>query len=383
MENKIVGIVCEYNPFHFGHKYHIQKAKEISGASSTICIMSGSFVQRGDVAIFDKWQRAKLAIDGGADLVIELPAYYALQSADNFALGAISILDSLKCVDYVAFGAETDEFELLKSAGKLIANPSKEYADALKFKINSGASYPASCEYATRQCLNIEDDSFFSPNNTLATAYISALYRLSSKIEPICVKRDNSYHSKNSKDGYMSASAIRDMLENGEDYLSFAPDYSCLTKYHMSNASSYIMGFFRNADSEALKDIKGYEEGLANLIKSSAKKACNLDQMFSMCVSKRYTLHRIRRFCICALLNIRGDLKPEYIRVLGLNKKGTEILKKIKQNSPLTIVTKASDFKSPMYDIDIASTDLASLCADVENLRFAGKDFLTSPYVAN
>ncbi len=382
MEDKTVGIVCEYNPFHFGHKYHIQKSKEITDADNVICLMSGSFVQRGDVALFDKWQRAKMAIDGGADLCIELPSYYALQSAENFAYGATFIFNELGVVDSLSFGAETNNLELLKRAGKLIANPTKKYTDALKDKISQGLSYPASCEYAMRECLDGVNSEFFSPNNTLAISYISALHKLSSKIEPFCVQRNNDYHSASSNDGYKSASAIRQMIENDDGYSSFAPDYSKCPKYHISNASSYILGFFRNANPESLKGIKGEEEGLINLIINSSKKACNLEELFSMCVSKRYTLHRIKRFCVCALLGIRGDLKPDYVRVLAFNQKGAELIKRIKQKSPLCVVTKAADYRGAMYDIDIASTDLASLCADDEKLRFAGKDYLTSPYVA-
>ena len=135
--SKTVGIVCEYNPFHNGHRYHIEKAKEISGADSCICIMSGSMVQRGEPAIYDKWQRAKIAIDHGADLVIELPAYYALQSADNFAYGAVASLNSLGVVDYLCFGAETDDLELLTKAASLMANPTEAFSSRIFVSIVS------------------------------------------------------------------------------------------------------------------------------------------------------------------------------------------------------------------------------------------------------
>ena len=380
--NKTVGIVCEYNPFHYGHRYHIEKAKEISGADACVCIMSGSMVQRGEPAIYDKWQRAKTAIDQGADLIIELPAYYALQSADNFAYGAVAMLDRLGVVDSLCFGAETDDIELLTKAAGIIANPTEEYQNAISSKIGSGSSYPEACEYALRKCIDITEHEFFSPNNTLGICYIAALKRLNSDIEPLCIKRANDYHSSASSDGFMSASAIRAMIASGEDYKSFAPDYSAFVSYSLLNADSYILGFFRNADAKSLADVKGYEDGLANRVISAAKKACTSNEMYAMCTTKRYTLHRIKRFCACAMLGIRGEHEPSYVRILGMNKKGSALIKNIKKLSALSIVTKAADFEgNAMYDMDIRATDFAALCADETAERYCGKDFLKSPYI--
>jgi len=380
--NKTVGIVCEYNPFHYGHRYHIEKAKEISGADACVCIMSGSMVQRGEPAIYDKWQRAKTAINHGADLIIELPAYYALQSADNFAYGAVAMLDSLGVVDSLCFGAETDDIELLTKAAGIIANPTEEYQNAISAKIGSGSSYPEACEYALRKCIDITEHEFFSPNNTLGICYIAALKRLNSDIEPLCIKRANDYHSSASSDGFMSASAIRTMIASGEDYKSFAPDYSAFVSYSLLNADSYILGFFRNADAKSLVDVKGYEDGLANRVISAAKKACTSNEMYAMCTTKRYTLHRIKRFCACAMLGIRGEHEPSYVRILGMNKKGSALIKNIKKLSALSIVTKAADFEgNAMYDMDIRATDFAALCADETAERYCGKDFLKSPYI--
>ena len=150
MKFNTIGIICEYNPFHFGHKYHIEKSKEITGAKNVVCVMSGSMVQRGDVAIFDKWQRAKSAIDNGADLVIELPVHYVLQSAENFAYGAVSLLDSLNVVDTISFGAETDDIRLLEKIAEETLLPSDEYILKLKEKLADGNGYPSASEYALK-----------------------------------------------------------------------------------------------------------------------------------------------------------------------------------------------------------------------------------------
>ncbi len=380
MSGKTVGIVCEYNPFHFGHKYHIQKAKEVSGADRAVCIMSGSFVQRGDVALFDKWQRAKMAIEGGADLVIELPSYYVLQSADNFARGAIHILDKLSVVDALCFGAENDDINTLKKCADALKTDS--FSKALKSRMDEGYSYPSSCEYALSEVTGLSDATLSMPNSTLGISYLSALSSLGSRIVPYAVKRDNDYHSDKSDDEFLSATALRLMIKNGADYSSYAPSYAGLNTHHLEMAESYILGFFRNAKKEDLEDVKGYEEGLFSLIVKSAKMSFDVNEFFASCVSKRYTLSRIKRFCACALLGIKGDLTPSYARVLAFGKKGAELLKEIKKKSPLKVVTKAADFKgNEMFEMDIRATDFASLCASDKDKRLCSKDFLTSPYI--
>jgi len=381
LKHKTVGIVCEYNPFHYGHKYHIEKSKEITGADSAICIMSGSFVQRGDVALFDKWQRAKMAIDGGADLVIELPSYYVLQSADNFAHGAIQILDKLTAVDALCFGAENGDIDSLKKCAEAIKTD--EFSSFLKAKMDEGYSYPSACEHALSMVTGFSDKELFMPNSTLGISYLSALSSLGSGIEPYCIKRDNDYHSSESKDEFLSATALRFMIKNGADYTEYAPLYEGLTTHYLEMAEIYILGFFRNAKKEDMEDIKGYEEGLFSLIVKSAKMSFDVNEFFASCVSKRYTLSRIKRFCACALLGIKGSLTPSYVRVLAFNKKGAQLLKEIKKKSPLTVVTKTADFKDDeMFEMDIRATDFASLCSSDKDKRLCSKDFLTSPYVA-
>lgn len=381
MEHKTVGIVCEYNPFHFGHKYHIQKSKEITGADKVVCIMSGSFVQRGEVALFDKWTRAKMAIDGGADLCIELPSYYVLQSSDNFAFGAIKILDMLSVVDSLCFGAENDDINSLKKCADAIK--SDKYSSFLKSRMDEGYSYPSSCEYALSKVIGFDDASLSMPNSTLGISYLSALSSIGSDIVPYCIKRDNDYHSSQSNDGFLGASALRLMIKNGADYAEYAPNYSDITTHYLEMAESYILGFFRNAKKEDMEDIKGYEEGLFSLIVKSAKMCFDVNEFFAACVSKRYTLSRIKRFCACALLGIKGDLAPSYVRVLAFNKKGAQLLKEIKKKSPLTIITKAADYKGgEMFEMDIRATDFASLCSSDKDKRLCSKDFVTSPYIA-
>ena len=382
MKFNTIGIICEYNPFHFGHKYHIEKSKEITGAQNVICIMSGSMVQRGEPAIFDKWERAKMAVDNGADLVVELPVHYALQSAENFAFGAVSVLDSMNIVDAISFGAETDDIKLLEKIADEIIFPSDEYTLKLKEKLSEGKGYPSASEYALKSVFKNLPQEIFSPNNTLGISYISALKKLASSITPVCIKRNNDYHSHNSEDAYKSATAIREMILSGENYSLYSPDYCGCNVYDMKNAETYILGTLRNMSPESLSDIKGYEDGLSNMIITNARKSSTLDEFFEKCTTKRYTFHRIRRFCMCAILGIKGDYEPKYVRILGFNEKGASLIKEIKEKSGLVPVTKTADYKGDeMFEKDILSTDFASLCSvDVEK-RICGADFVTSPYV--
>ena len=384
MKFNTIGIICEYNPFHFGHKYHISKAREISGCENVICIMSGSMVQRGECAIFDKWTRAKNAIDGGADLVIELPAIYALQSAEKFAYGAVSILHKTGVVDGLCFGSEINDIETLKKAANMIYDPGPEYIDALKSKLSEGVGYPVACEFALKSVLTDIPDSIFAPNSTLGISYIASLLKLGSSIVPFCIERNNDYHSDCSEDGYKSATVIRDMIYSGKAYEDFCPDYNACPTHRLKNAESYILGFFRSVSPKKLTEISGYENGLENLVINSAKKACTIEEFFALCTGKRYTLHRIMRFCMCALLGIHKMVEePDYIRILGFNSKGASLIKAMKETSHLTPVTKTADYRgSEAFEIDIGATDLASLCCDSEKERYCGKDFTKSPYVS-
>lgn len=338
-------------------------------------------VQRGECAIYDKWQRAKEAVKAGADLVIELPAYYVLQSADVFAKGAVEILDRCKIVDAISFGCELGNTDKLYEIADIMSWES--YNSSVKEFINMGQSYPKACENALLRFLPDANEDIFKPNNTLGICYIKAIKNLGSKMKTLCVKRNNDYHSDKTNDEYMSASQIRKMIVNNEDYSKYADMCSDKSLYLIKNAETYILGTLRNSSADKLRKIKGYEDGLGELIINSAKKACTLDELFEMCVSKRYTLHRIKRFVMCAMLDISYEEKAEYVRVLAIGKNGGKLLKEIKEKSDLSIITKLADYKSSnlMIKTDIAASDFAALCAEDVKLRYGGKDYTTTPYI--
>ncbi len=344
--------------------------------------MSGSVVQRGEVSLLDKWTRAKAAVDAGADLVVELPAYYVLQSADIFAFGGIKLLNDMQIVDAVSFGSESGNIEELMRVGNFIAGTDENYAKYLNESLKKGSGYPAASEYALRKCMDIEDGNFFSPNNILAMNYISAARKINSPMSFVTVERKNDYHSFESDDGYLSATAVRSMMKNKSDYSQYAPDYSGSPLFRLENGESFILGFMRNITPEKLSEVNGVEPGMENLIINSAREATCLEELFEMCVNKRYTLHRIKRVIMCAVLGIKGELECDYLRVLGFNSSGASLLKRVKEESGLKIVTKTADYPGgKMFDTDIRATDFAYLCCDDVKKRRCGADFKNTPYI--
>jgi len=369
-------IVCEFNPFHTGHKYLIDSTRAATGTDAIVCIMSGSMVQRGDVAIFDKWTRAKAAVDNGADLVIELPVCYVLQSADVFARGAIQIADAIGS-DGIALGTECADTNLLWEIAKLKHKESPAYCEALKNALSNGMGYPAACETALRETMGNLPDEVFLPNATLATSYMSSILDVNPSLRVHMQKRTNNYHASSLDGDFASATAIRKAIMSGDKTGAFSLCTSD-TIYDINNISAYILAFFRSCDEQKLVDIAGMEDGLAKRLIQKSKESTTLAEFIDMCVTKRYTSHRIRRVVMSAILGITDAPKPEYVRVLAMNKKGMAILKQIKARGNIEIVTKITNSSiNEMLKKDILSTDIAALCANQK----ASMDYTISPYV--
>ena len=362
----MIGIVAEFNPFHKGHKHLIETARALTGDGTVVCAMSGSMVQRGDVAIFDKWQRARAAIDGGADLVAELPAVCVLQSAENFALGGVRLLQMLGA-DKLCFGCECADADLLKEIAKIRLDEPTEYKTALKCALNDGAGYPKACEIALKTCITGLPDEALKPNSTLAASYITAAMRLGADMEFVPIKRIGGYHDESTDVLYPSATAIRKAVMSGQMHADAV--------YDIEKISALIIGFFRLTPTEKLGGICGMEPGMANRMKKAAAKAGSVAEFVENCISKRCTAHRIRRVMLCALLGIREFELPSYVRVLAFNEKGAEALRCAKANGA-DIVTKAARYNfadGGMFQKDILATDVAALCLAKE----AGRDFTT------
>lgn len=215
----VLGIIAEYNPFHNGHLYHILKSKEITNDDYVVAVIGGNFTQRGEASLIDKWTKAEMAIANGVDLVVELPCLYSISSAENFADGAIKILNSLKIIDHLSFGAETNQINKLNIIANLLFNEPKEFKKLLSNELNTGISFPKAREKAI--CKYLNDNSYLSilhePNNILAIEYLKALKKYKSKIEPILIKRKNAGYLNSDYTGTISsATAIRNLIKNGK-----------------------------------------------------------------------------------------------------------------------------------------------------------------------
>ena len=411
-----VGIVSEYNPFHNGHMYHIHTAKSECNADSAVCVMSGSFVQRGEPAIYDKWTRTKMALYNGADLVIELPVLYSCQPAEVFAYGAVKILDSLGIVDSICFGSENGNTELLIELAKILFEEPDLLKAGIKKALKAGVNYPKAVSEAFNGFDNITNsnsklqDILLKPNNTLAIEYIKSLLKLKSKIKPIAVKRIYSeYNEEKITGGLASATAIRKEIKAvnrindalalclPESVIWLINEYINTGKNPIySDAFSDILLYkIRTTPIEQLMSIVNSKEGIEYRIKKSAESTGSFEALAEMIKTKRYTRTYIQRllchimlgFDNSSLSSLKDNDNPIYIRVLGMNKKGKALLKTVKEKCPYPIITKAADFKTDdmflneMFEYDTRSTDIYNLGFKNAKFRIAGSDFLTSPVI--
>ncbi len=401
--SKVLGIIAEYNPFHNGHALHIAKSKEETGAEYTICIMSGNFVQRGNTSIVNKWIKTEMALKNGIDLVIELPTIYAISSAENFAEGAIKILNSLKIVDTVSFGSEEADIDILNRLSTILYNEPRKYTELLNAELKKGLSFPKARENAVLLYLN--DSKYFNilnqPNNTLAIEYLKALKKYKSHIRPITIKREKAFYNSNCiVDEYASATAIRNMVINGQfdDIRKVMPrnSYDLLldefqNKRFVSDITKFekeILYTLRRLSTFDLKKFPEINEGLENAIKNAANSCNTLSKLINMIKSKRYTQTRIQRILLYILLNItKKDMivsrkTVPYARILGYTSKGKELISKIYQANPkVTLITSVKKFIDSsnnktykyMLNKDILATNIYTLA--YQNNSIANMDY--------
>lgn len=380
----ITGIIAEYNIFHNGHKYMIDKIKEKSDA--VVAVMSGSFVQRGDIAITDKWTRAEMALIGGADLVLELPVCYALNAAPNFAMGGINTLNALGVVSNVAFGSECGNIDTLLRTAYTFENETDIISKKVQEYMSDGMSYPSAQTKAYSG--TVDADLLNMPNNILAIEYIRALIKTNSKITPVTIKRNEAAHDSDTiSNGFASASKIRSMLINNQDIQSLVPhipdDFTIST---LSKLDSAVTAKLRLNSAKELKKINEVSEGLENRIISAATENYGFNQIAEAVKNKRYTMSKIRRILLAALIDFTADIyapEPEYIRVLGMNQTGMAILKSAKSICSVPIITKTADFKkkSRQFELDLRAGNIASICSDNQKKRIGNLDLKHPPVI--
>ena len=377
---KTSAVICEFNPFHHGHKYLLEEIRK-QGFECIICVMSGSFTQRGDVATVDKFSRAKTALKNGADLVIELPTPYAVASAERFARGGAEIIKATGVVDKVFFGSECGDIELIKKAA--LACSDEKVTDILKERMAEGDYYPLALEKAVRKIYGEEiSDILSQPNNTLGVEYVKELSKLG--IEAGTIKRAAVEHdSFEAKNGFASASLIREMILKHEDVSDFVPCGDFSNPASLKFGERAILYKLKNMTPEDFKKLSDVTEGLENRIYSAVKTCSSLEDLLFEIKTKRYTLARLRRIIISATLGINRDLQSlsvPYLRILGMTDKGKETLSLISKNTDLPIITSvASALKSlegkarEMLMCDINATDIRTVFE--REISESGKDF--------
>ena len=383
---KTAAIICEYNPFHNGHKYHIEQTKKQYGATHIVCVMSGNFTQRGDVALCDKYERARAALKSGADLVLELPVAFSLASAEYFARGAVHIINSLGCVDMLSFGSETGNSDILKEAAGAVhfALDSEDFTDYMK----RGLSYPAALkkvveEYYTSDIVDI----LTGPNNILGVEYIRALDLIGGMIEPVTVKRYGAAHDSEEISRTVSASKLRKMIRNGEDVTCYT-DFSGYENYAViERLETAILAKLRTMTKSDFEKLPNGGGGIENRMVKAARTATTLPQLMLIIKSKNFTMSRIRRLILCAFLGItKNDLKnmPSYIRILGMNDKGKEILSAAKEcplpiDTSLSALSKTSDIAGKQARLEERAGNMYALA--LEKRKPCGTDFTAKPII--
>ncbi|WP_163192620.1 nucleotidyltransferase [Clostridium thermarum] len=405
---KVAAIICEYNPLHNGHLYQIDLTKKITGCDSLIAIMSGNFVQRGEPAIIDKWLRTKMALSNGVDLVMELPSIYALSSAEFFAEGAVSILNNLNVVNALCFGSECGEILPLLRIAEILYMEPEDYRAYLKTFLNEGRVYPAARSLALQKYItvNLKDSSaaykniLMTSNNILGIEYCKSLIANNSSIKPYTITRIGSgYNDENISNGFSSATAIRKHLKNHGSMESIASQlpknsFDIIMQLKKDNYDfTYPDSMFRYIKYKALtkrdtniENLFDVSEGLHNRLYKYILESNSLEDLISKIKTKRYTYTRLCRiltqyfigfeeFDQSTLLNSKCD----YIRVLGFNRRGGEILNLIKKNSTMKIISKfPKNITNDILKLDLASTRAYSVIN--KNVRY-NDDYLRSPII--
>lgn len=378
---KIGGIIAEYNPFHNGHRYQLEKSKELSELTHVVAVISSNYVQRGETALISKWARAEMAVKNGVDLVIELPTLWSTSYAQRFALGGVSLLDSLGCVNTLSFGSECGDIDELIACKNALKSEAVE--EKLKENLEYGLSFASARAEALRSvCGNRFFDLLEGANNTLGIEYLNALDTLKSKIEPITIKRTGAGHDSILRsENFASSSEIRKlMLEGSREWERYVPQSvveiynrekeNLLAPCSISKLEFSILCCMRQLSAEEIALAPDVSEGIEYRIHEAALKASSLEELFALAKTKRYSHARIRRIVLHAFMGITAnDFKanPPYIHVLAMNDNGKEILKEAKDTAKLPIVTKASDFDE-LDDYGRHVFSLEDMCTDVYSL---------------
>ena len=360
----IAAIICEYNPFHAGHRFQIEEVRRRFGADTgVICLMSGNYVQRGEPAVFDKWSRARTAAEGGADLVLELPITAAVNAAGYFAAGAVDCLASLGGIDYLCFGSEGAETETLLDIARRM--DSEEYEAALREKLSAGVSYAKAREQAL-SAVGGNGACLATPNNTLGVDYLRQLLRRGSAMEPVAIPR---------KTGLPSASELRTELTEGGAMI-----------HHLRYGERAMLSVLRTLPDAAFEAMPFGAEGLWSKVMKACRRENTVTDILAACKSKRYTMSRIKRMLLCLYLGLsEADLNLEspYLRVLAFNDRGRELLRNLKTTGRIPLISGAvpdTAAAKAFFAMECRATDLYALFAPPGSVEPSGRERVEGPF---
>lgn len=360
---KIIGVVCEYNPLHLGHKKQLDIIRaENGGDCGIVCLMSGNFVQRGAPAIFDKSLRAKAAILSGADLVLELPVTYALSSAEGFASGGVKILSGF--CDGMSFGAETGNLQLLLDTAEALLSPG--FPPLLRQELDLGKSFPAARQAALEK-MGLKGELLSKPNNILAVEYCKAVLSRSSGMKLMPIVREGSYHDAVPDPVNPSATAVRSMILTGGNWMPYVPSetrviFDGASVHTMAAGELAVLARLRTMSEAEFEGLPYGSEGLWRKFMGACRTEAGVEEILTAVKSKRYTRTRLDRMLMCAVLGISREILEQpapYTRVLAMNDRGREILKKARQSGEFLHIGEKTD--DPYWELEQRCTDLYGL----------------------
>ena len=367
---RVAGVVAEYNPFHAGHAYHIAETRRRLGECAVVCVMSGNFVQRGDCAVFDKWARARSALEGGADLVLELPTVWAASSAEGFARGAVGLLKATGVVDTLSFGSESGLLDDLCQLARVLEG--EAYQAALRNELDRGIGFAQARQNAALNALGKQAETLRGANDCLAVEYLRAA---GGTLSLVAVLRRGAGHDGGDHPAYPSASFLREKIRAGE-----LPAENPASLNLCERAVLARLRMMRLEDWAALPD-SGAAEGLPQRLTRAASGAASLEEFYTLAKTKRYAHSRIRRLTLWAFLGLTAadrPAAPPYLRVLGANERGRGLLREMKDRAALPVVTKPAHGKGiPLLELEARCTDLYQLCRETPGP--CGAEWSTSP----
>ena len=373
---KVCGVICEYNPFHKGHAYHLQKARELSKAQVMVCVMSGPFTQRGDAAIISPRLRAEMAMKAGADVVVELPAAYAIREAEFFALGGVSVLEAMGA-DCISFGCENEDLTGLAHAALLLEKPTEAFQAVLRSGLKKGQSHAKAQGSALQDCLSHAQGSIVSaPNNVLAICYLRAMLRLNSTMKPVPVRRLGDYHDTGWQEGFASATAVREAIRRGDWHRieKMIPEavqpmlFKALEDgaVHRPEALDLLLREkLRHLEEDALRQYPNVSEGLEHRLISLSPMRVSRQSLLAALKTKRYTHARLNRLLTHILLDMTKsrleECRPQSFRLLGFCQGARAYLNSLPKG--LLYTKAARQEKDASFLLDMAAYDVWSLGA--------------------